>query len=348
MENRTRTKPNNTKRQPKHRKKHEKMTTTHIKKIKKKKRMIDKNYKFTFIDLFAGIGGIRIPFEELGGKCVFSSEWDESAQKMYQANFDEIPEGDITKIHINKIPQADLLLAGFPCQPFSIIGKGEGFADTRGTLFFDIERILLSKKPKAFLLENVKRLVSHDRGQTFKTILSKLKQAGYNVHWHILNALDYNLPQKRERTIIVGFRQNVPFKFPSKSKMSIKLKEIIIPHKNVPKKYFASNNIKVKRLGKIKNKSIPRPGIWHENKSGNIGINNYSCALRSGASHNYLLVDGIRRLTPREQLRLQGFPEDFIINVSDSEMKKLTGNSVPINMIRAVAKEIIKSMNPLD
>ena len=195
---------------------------------------------FRFIDLFAGIGGIRIPFEELGCSCVFSSEWDKSAQMMYHANFREIPVGDITKITNDEIPEHDILLAGFPCQPFSIIGNGKGFADTRGTLFFEIERIIRDKKPEAFLLENVKQLVKHNNGKTFQVILSKLKEMGYFIHWKVLNALDYGLPQKRERVIIVGFRKNYQFSFPLPHQNRQKLSEIVEDHSKVDKKHFAS------------------------------------------------------------------------------------------------------------
>jgi DNA (cytosine-5)-methyltransferase 1 len=296
-----------------------------------------------FIDLFAGIGGIRIPFDELGCECVFSSEWDKHAQDMYEANFGYRPKGDITGISSNEIPEHDILLAGFPCQPFSIIGSGKGFADTRGTLFFEIERIIRDKKPKAFLLENVKRLVSHDEHRTFQVILSKLEELGYHLHWKILNALDYGLPQKRERVIIIGFKENYPFEFPNPLKKNTSLKDILEDHSIVDKRYFASEHIVKKRMEKVKGKQIPKPSIWHENKGGNIGVNEFSCALRSGASYNYLLVDGIRRLTPREQLRLQGFPEDFKI-VSESHIGKLAGNSVPVSMIREVAKSMAKAM----
>ena len=301
--------------------------------------------QFRFIDLFAGIGGIRIPFEELGGKCVFSSEWDRYAQDTYEANFGHRPMGDITKISVDLIPIHDILLAGFPCQPFSIIGKGAGFADTRGTLFFEIEKILEAKQPKAFLLENVKRLVSHDDGRTFAIILEKLRNLGYNVNWKIMNALDYGLPQKRERVIIVGFKEDYLFKFPSPVQHRVQLKDILENHSKVDKKYFASSNIVSKRLKKVGGRDVPKPSIWHENKRGDIGIHEFSCALRAGASYNYLLVDGIRRLTPRENLSLQGFPKDFKIVVPDSQVRKQTGNSVPINMIREVAKEMIQSMS---
>ena len=299
---------------------------------------------FKFIDLFAGIGGIRIPFEELGGECVFSSEWDPSAQKMYNENFGDFPKGDITKINSSEIPSHEVLLAGFPCQPFSIIGSGRGFSDTRGTLFFDIERILRDKKPEAFLLENVKRLVSHDQGETFKTILTKLKDLGYHTHWKVLNALDFGLPQKRERVIIVGFRQNYPFYFPKPEYNRVKLSDVLDDHTLVDKKHFASKKIVEKRMLKVNGRKVPKPSIWHENKRGDIGIHEFSCALRAGASYNYLLVDGIRRLTPREMLLLQGFPRDFKINVTDGEVRKLAGNSVPVNMIRAVAERVVESL----
>jgi DNA (cytosine-5)-methyltransferase 1 len=301
--------------------------------------------KFTFIDLFAGIGGIRIPFDELGGKCVFSSEWDEYAQKTYEANFGEEPFGDITKIETGSIPDHDVLLAGFPCQPFSIIGKGLGFADTRGTLFFEIERILLTKKPKAFLLENVKQLVNHDHGRTFKVILERLNEMGYHTHWKVMNALDYGLPQKRERVIIVGFRSDVPFAFPQPLQSRARLVDFLVPHESVERKHFASETIYRKRMEKAKGRRIPTPAIWHENKRGDLGIHEYSCALRAGASYNYLLVDGMRRLTSRECLNLQGFPKGFKIVVPDSQIRKQAGNSVPVSMIRAVAKQMIKSLS---
>lgn len=300
---------------------------------------------FTFIDLFAGIGGIRIPFQELGGRCVFSSEWDRCAQDTYEANFGERPVGDITKISASDIPDHDILLGGFPCQAFSIIGKGQGFADTRGTLFFEIERIIRTKKPEAFLLENVKRLVTHDNGRTFKTILNTLEELDYDVHWKVLNALNYGLPQKRERTIIVGFKSPRPFVFPAPIETKPNLADFLEPHAFVDKKHFVSERIAKKRSEKVKGRLVPKPAIWHENKRGDIGIHEFSCALRAGASYNYLLVDGIRRLTPRENLNLQGFPKDFRIVVPDAQIRKQTGNSVPIPMIRAVAKNMIKAFN---
>lgn len=184
-------------------------------------------YNFTFIDLFAGIGGIRIPFEELGGKCVFSSEWDEAAQKTYQANFGERPLGDITTIAPCLIPKHDILLAGFPCQAFSIIGKMAGFNEARGTLFYNIEMILQEKRPQAFLLENVKQLRTHDKGKTFKIIVEHLQNLGYHIYTEVLNALNFGLPQKRERTYIVGFLDNINFDFPKPVEKRMSLSEIL-------------------------------------------------------------------------------------------------------------------------
>lgn len=303
--------------------------------------------KIKFIDLFAGIGGIRIPFDELGYECVFSSEWNAAACKTYEANFNTKPHGDITKIEASEIPEHNLLLAGFPCQPFSIMGKMQGFADTRGTMFFEIERILSYHKPEAILLENVKQLSTHDKGNTLKVILYKLKELGYFTKYEILNALDFGLPQKRERILIVGFRdkekyERFNFDF---NKIPYSLESVLEPEANVDNCFYASERIQQKRLAATINKEKFYPSVWHENKSGNISILNYSCALRTGASYNYLLVNGIRRFTSRELLRLQGFPDTFKIVVSNQEVRKQTGNSVAIPMIRMVAKKINALLN---
>lgn len=300
--------------------------------------------KFTFVDLFAGIGGIRIPFTELGGKCVFSSEWDKAAQISYSYNFGEVPFGDITKINSDSIPKHDVLLAGFPCQAFSIIGKMKGFADTRGTMFFEVARILQHHQPKAILLENVKQLVSHDGGKTFKVILDTLAELGYSVKWKILNALDFGLPQKRERVIIVGFKsaaacEQFDFDF---EPIAYNLASVLEDDKNVDSSLFASDMILDKRRKRVEGKNVFYPSVWHENKSGNISILPYACALRTGASYNYLLINGYRRPSSRELLRFQGFPEKFKIEVSHQEIRRQTGNSVAVPMIRAVAKKIIQ------
>lgn len=301
-----------------------------------------KQYDHTFIDLFAGIGGIRIPFDEMGYQCVFSSEWDAKACKTYFANFGTVPYGDITKIPAQKIPKHDVLLAGFPCQAFSIMGKMQGFADTRGTMFFEIERILRHHQTPYILLENVKQLVGHDGGRTFKVILERLDQLGYFVKWKVLNALDFGLPQKRERVIIVGFQKkedcdSFTFDIPH---TPYSLSSILENDKDVDPSLFASKHIIAKRQEKTKGKTVFYPSIWHENKAGNISVLNYSCALRTGASYNYLLVNGIRRPSSRELLRLQGFPEKYKIAVSHQDIRRQTGNSVAVPMIRMVANKI--------
>ncbi len=295
------------------------------------------------IDLFAGIGGIRLGFESIGAECVFSSEWDKNAQKMYEANFGERPFGDINEIDPSDIPNHDFLLAGFPCQPFSIAGKQLGFADTRGTLFFNIEKILEEKKPYGFLLENVKRLTTHDNGQTFKVILKKLKNLGYTVHYKVLNTLDYGIPQKRERIYIVGFKESIHFEFPKPLKNYETLNNFLDDDKDIPENFFVSEEIKRKRFEKVK-PNAPFPSIWHENIGGNISALPYSCALRAGGSYNYLLVNGIRRLTGREMLRLQGFPEDFKINVPYTQVRKIAGNSVTVKVIKLIAQQVNKSL----
>ena len=299
-----------------------------------------------FIDLFCGIGGFRIAFEQafqelrLGfPECVFSSDIDSFCRKSYLENFKENPFGDITSIEANEIPGHDILFAGFPCQPFSIIGDKKGFGDTKGTLFFEIERILKAKRPKAFVLENVKQLLSNDKGRTFNVILKSLKQLDYKVSYKVLNALDFGLPQKRERVIIIGHKSENEFLFPSSKKDFVQLSDVL--ENNVPEKYYASERIIKKRH--LAHKSNFKLSIWHENKSGNISSYPYSCALRANASYNYLLVNGERRLTPREMLRLQGFPDSYKIIVSDRQAAKQAGNAVPVNMIKAVMIEVIKT-----
>lgn len=301
---------------------------------------------FKFIDLFAGIGGIRIGFESVGGKCVFSSEWDKDACKTYFANFGETPLGDITQITADQIPDFDILLGGFPCQPFSIIGDKEGFNhETQGTLFFEIERILKEKQPNAFMLENVRNLTAHDNGKTFKIIINHLEALGYTVYAKVLNALDYGVPQKRERIIIVGFKEPILFTFPDpvREKEKKKLSDILEDENSLDPKYWVKDYIKEKRNLKMK-KEIARPFISHENVGGAITPHHFSCALRAGASSNYILINNERRPTERELLRLQGFPDDFKVVVSYSAIRKQTGNSVAIPVIKAVAKSMINAL----
>jgi len=305
----------------------------------------ENNATIRFIDLFAGIGGFRYAMqnagEELGvqTECVLTSEIDIECQKVYKENFGDIPHGDITKISAQSIPDHDILLAGFPCQPFSIIGNMRGFEDTRGTLFFDIARIIEEKKPSAFVLENVKLLVGHNKGETIKRIMGTLKEMGYHATYKVLNALNFGLPQKRERVFIVGFRTPCFFQWPSEKIPMKPLSKIL--EKNVPKEFFASDHIRKKRLEK--QEPTKEPTIWHENKAGNISAYPFSCALRAGASYNYLLVNGERRLTSREMLRLQGFPENFKIICSYTQTRKQAGNSLPVPVAQAVIKNTIEA-----
>ncbi|NOY50653.1 MAG: DNA cytosine methyltransferase [Chlorobi bacterium] len=295
--------------------------------------------KLKVIDLFAGIGGIRLGFEKFGAECVFSSEWDKYAQDMYELNFGERPFGDINDINPNDVPDHDFLLAGFPCQPFSIAGKQLGFADTRGTLFFNIEKILEAKQPYGFLLENVKRLTTHDKGRTFKVIIERLERLGYTVYYKVLNTLDFDIPQKRERIYIVGFKDPIQFNFPKPTGIHRPLSDFLEDEKDIPENYFVSEEIKKKRFDKVK-PNHPTPSVWHENIGGNLSALPHSCALRAGGSYNYLLVNGIRRLTGREMLRLQGFPDTFKINVVYTQIRKIAGNSVTVKVIERIAEEV--------
>jgi DNA (cytosine-5)-methyltransferase 1 len=300
-----------------------------------------------YIDLFCGIGGFRYAAEwalasrNTSGQCVFSCDIDRDAQDAYLANFGERPHGDITQVAGTDIPDHDLLLGGFPCQPFSIMGESRGFEDTRGTLFFDVARILKEKKPAAFVLENVKQLAGHDGGRTLSRILETLDGLGYHHTHRILNALDFGLPQKRERIVIVGFRKRASFSWPLSPATMKPLAELL--EKDVPDSYYASDYIRKRRLEKCRPTS--EPTIWHENKAGHISAYPFSCALRAGASYNYLLVNGERRMTPREMLRLQGFPDTFRIVGNYSQIRKQTGNAVPVPMIQAVVERVLDALH---
>ena len=308
-----------------------------------------------FIDLFAGIGGTRIAFEKTGCKCVFSSEWDKFAQITYEKNFGEKPAGDIRKIHSSEIPDHDVLVAGFPCQPFSIsgvskknaLGRPHGFDDpTQGTLFFEIKRILKDKKPQSFLLENVKNLRSHNKKNTFKVIIDTLeKELGYKVYYSVLDAVDY-VPQHRERIFIVGFRKPLEFHFPgTESKTKPKFKDIL--ENNVDKKYTLSDHL-WDYLQKYAKK--------HREKGNGFGfglanLEGYSRTLSAryykDGSEILIAQNGKnpRRLTPRECARLMGFPESFIIPVSDTQAYKQFGNSIVSPLVFDIANEIVKALS---
>lgn len=311
--------------------------------------MTNKKTQFTFIDLFAGIGGIRIGFEDLGGKCVFSSEWDKYAQITYEANFGEKPEGDITKIDEKDIPPFDVLLAGFPCQPFSQAGLKRGFSDTRGTLFFDIARIVNHHRPKVVFLENVKRFKTHDSGNTYKVIKETLEKMGYTVYAEVLNAKDFGVPQNRERIYIIGFLGNVDFSFPKATKKDTRVEDIL--QKNVDIKYTISDRL---WAGHKRRKSE------HQAKGFGFGYSlfNKDSKYTSTMSARYykdgseILIEqkdnNPRKLTPKEASRLQGFPDNFKIPVSDTQAYKQFGNSVAVPVIRSLAQRIVKKLNHIN
>jgi len=327
--------------------------------------------QFSFIDLFAGIGGIRIGFEAHGGKCVFTSEWNPFSQKTYRENFGEEHEinGDITKFEAADIPDHDVLLAGFPCQPFSIagvskknaLGRPHGFeCTTQGTLFFDVARIIAEKRPKAFLLENVKNLRSHDKGNTFRVILDTLeKELGYHVQWRIIDAKHF-LPQHRERILIAGFLGDAGFDFDALKLPPIsegpRLKDILHPQNGSELDVDAGRFIGPK--GKILEKYILTPRLWeylqayaakHKAKGNGFGFGLCSGDDVARTLSARYFKDGSevliqtgkttrpRRLTPRECARLMGFPEDFRIPVSDMQAYKQFGNSVAVPVIKVVA-----------
>lgn len=323
------------------------------------------NTKFTFIDLFAGIGGFRMAFQNLGGRCVFSSEWDEQAQKTYLANYGEVPFGDITKETTkNYIPDNfDVLCAGFPCQAFSLAGKRLGFEETRGTLFFDVAEIIRRKRPKAFFLENVKGLLIHDKGKTIQTILRVLREDldYYVPDPQIVNAMNFGVPQHRERVYIVGFRKDMgveEFVYPTptdKTKTFADIKEKDV----VSAKYYLSTQY-IKTLVAHKERHAAKGnGFGYEIIPDN-GVANAIVVGGMGRERNLVIDnrledftpvtnikgeinrDGIRRMTPREWARLQGFPDDFKIVVADASAYKQFGNSVAVPAIQATAKEILK------
>ena len=296
-----------------------------------------------FIDLFAGIGGIRLGFQNAfkDSVCVFASEIDKFAIKTYEANYNHTPSGDITKINTADIPDFDVLLAGFPCQPFSQAGLGLGFNDARGSMFFEIERILKAKHPKAFLLENVKRLATHDKGQTFQTMLNHLKDLGYHTHFKVLNAKDFGIPQNRERIIIVGFDRAVDFNFPIPLGIETKVGDILEP--NCDDKYTISDKLWAgHKLRKERNKSLGK-GFGYSLFNANSPYTN-TISARYYKDGSEILIDNLgknpRKLTPREACRLQGFSDDFKIVVSDAQAYKQFGNSVCVPLITAVAKQM--------
>jgi DNA (cytosine-5)-methyltransferase 1 len=314
---------------------------------------LTKKENFTFIDLFAGIGGLRQAFESSGGKCLFSSEWNKFSQQTYEANFGDVPQGDITKIDEKEIPDHDILVGGFPCQPFSIagvsaknhLGREHGFKDkTQGTLFFDVCRIIKEKQPSAFLLENVKNLKSHDKGNTFKVIINALEnELNYDIHYKVIDAGKV-VPQHRERIFIVGFREPLDFKFPELVDKRPVLGDVL--EDSVDEKYTLKDGTW---------NALQRHKAKHKAKGNGFGFN---LADRKGIAKTLsaryykdgaeILIDqgkkNPRRLTPRECARIMGFPEKFKIPVSDNQAYRQFGNAVVVPVVKEIAKAMVKCM----
>jgi len=317
---------------------------------------------FTFIDLFAGVGGMRLAYESVGGRCVYSSEWNKYSQQTYYANFGEQPEGDITKVDENAIPDHDILVAGFPCQPFSIagvskkqsLGRATGFEDkTQGTLFFDVCRILKAKRPKAFMLENVKNLCSHDRGRTFKVITESLDELDYEVFYQVLDGQGY-VPQHRERIIIVGFDRkrygdDVDFSF-DLSPIDPKPVMRDILEKKVDDKYTLSDKLWEYLQNYAAKHKAAGNGFGYGIADPNGVARTLSARYYKDGSEILIEQKGRnpRRLTPRECARLQGFPEDFKIPVSDTQAYRQFGNSVVVPLMKNVAQLVVDTIDKME
>ena len=329
---------------------------------KKKKQIPVLKSQFTFIDLFAGIGGMRLAYENVGGRCVYSNEWNKYSQQTYYANFGEQPEGDITKVDAKTIPDHDILVAGFPCQPFSIagvskkisLGRKTGFEDkTQGTLFFDVCRILKEKRPKAFMLENVKNLKSHDKGRTFKTILESLDELKYKVFFPVLDGQNF-VPQPRERIIIVGFDMerygdDIEFDFDI---TPVNPKPVMrdILEKKVDDKYTLSDNLWTYLQNYAAKHRAAGNGFGYGIAPLDGVSRTISARYHKDGSEILIAQKGKnpRRLTPRECARLQGFPESFVIPVSDTQAYRQFGNSVVVPLIENVAKLIVEKIDLLE
>jgi DNA (cytosine-5)-methyltransferase 1 len=312
---------------------------------------------FTFIDLFAGLGGFRIALESLGAKCLYASEWDEPVRQVYADNFGEIPDGDITKVDENSIPNHDILCAGFPCQAFSISGKRLGFEDSRGTLFFDIARIAKAKRPKILFLENVNHFAKHDNGKTLHVVKTIIEELGYTFYYKVLNAVNYGVPQKRERIYMVCFRNdlvikkfNFPKPFPLKKHVEDYLleDESQVEHLYVqrPDTYFNG-----RKDNQYSNKPI-RLGIVNKGGQGERIYSTKGIAITLSAhgggafakTGGYLINGKIRKLHPRECARLMGFPDSYKICKNSNQAYKQFGNSVVIDVLQLIGQEIGKAM----
>lgn len=323
--------------------------------------MISINKKYftgwNFIDLFAGLGGFRLALESLGANCIYSNEWDKSVQEVYNNNFGNIPEGDITKINEKNIPDHDILCAGFPCQAFSISGKQRGFEDSRGTLFFDIARIVKEKKPKIVFMENVKNFASHDNGKTLEIVKNTMEELGYNFHQKVLNSVDYGIPQKRERIYMVCFRKDLKifnFNFPETLKLTKHVEDYLLDDINMTEHLYVNrkdtyyNNLVD---NKYSNKPI-RLGIVNKGGQGERIYSIKGIAITFSAygggvfakTGGYLINGRPRRLHPRECARLMGYPDTYKICDSDNQAYRQLGNSVVIDVLQYICIEMGKAL----
>lgn len=321
-----------------------------------------KNEPLTFIDLFAGLGGFRLALEHYGAKCVYTSEWDNHAQDVYEWNFGDRPDGDITKVDEKKIPKHDIICAGFPCQAFSISGKKQGFNDTRGTLFFDVARIAKHHKPKILFLENVRNFEKHDNGKTLKVVRQTLDDIGYDVFHKVLNASHYGAPTARQRIYIIGFRKNLAikdFEFPKHTNEQVKLKDFLEPDSKTHDFVIKRDDIKLKDLKIDKNifgeyplKPI-RVGTLNGGGQGeriysDLGHAITFSAYGGGAGSKtgaYLINGRVRKLSPKETSRVMGFPEDYKIHPNKNQAYKQFGNSVVIPVLKNIFGEILNTLN---
>ncbi len=314
---------------------------------------------FTFIDLFAGIGGFRIGLERLGGKCVFSSEIDKHAAATYERNFGEKPAGDITKISSEAVPDHDVLCGGFPCQPFSVSGKQLGFEDARGTLFFEVMRLVTAKRPRAVFLENVANYVRHRNGETLKRTVSMLEEAGYRTKYSVLNASHYGVPQARKRLYIVGIREDVvegEFEFPKALDREVRLKEYLLPNAKARGTEIERNDIRIdeaKREG-ANEKAVNRPiqiGVINKGGQGEriyspeghaitLSAHGGGAAAKTGA---YLIDGVVRKLHPIECRRLMGFPDRYRLDPRKGQAYKQFGNAVIATVIEAIGRELLEA-----
>lgn len=318
----------------------------------------NKNLQYLkFIDLFAGLGGFRLALESCGAKCVYSNEWDKYAQEVYKMNFNETPDGDITLVSENEIPDHDILCAGFPCQAFSISGKQKGFNDSRGTMFFEIARIVKAKKPKVVFMENVKNFASHDNGKTLNTVKSTMINLGYDFYYDVLNSLNFGIPQKRERIYMVCFRKDLninKFSFPKPFKLSIFVENILLPENEVSDLIINRSDLVIKNNIKIQenvNKPI-RVGFVGKGGQGERIYSPKGIAITLSAygggifakTGGYLINGKTRRLHPRECARIMGYPDSYLIHPSFSQAYKQFGNSVVVNVLQYIAINIGKSL----